>query len=99
VETEFKLPRKERVKNMKVAVIGSRSVFTTDIGRYISDEDEVVLGGAVGIDACAAEYAKKKGLRGSTLKDSFSKRYAKASRIKRLADFLPSDISAYGRRM
>ncbi len=34
---------------MKVAVVGSRSIFATDIGMYISDGDEIVSGGAVGI--------------------------------------------------
>ena len=48
---------------MKVAVIGSRSITAPDLGMYISDEDEIVSGGAVGIDTCAAEYAKKKGLK------------------------------------
>ena len=49
---------------MKVAVVGSRSLFATDIGMYISDGDEIVSGGAVGVDSCAAEYAKKNGLNG-----------------------------------
>ena len=48
---------------MKVAVVGSRSIFATDIGAYISDGDEIVSGGALGIDSCAAEYAKKNGLK------------------------------------
>ena len=48
---------------MKIAVIGSRGIFTTDIGMYISDGDEIVSGGAVGIDDCAAQYAKKNGLK------------------------------------
>ena len=48
---------------MKIAVIGSRSVTVTDIGRYVSDGDEIVSGGAAGVDSCAAEYAKEKGVR------------------------------------
>lgn len=48
---------------MKIAIIGSRSILSADIGAYISDGDEIVSGGAVGIDSCAAEYAKKKGLK------------------------------------
>ena len=48
---------------MKVAVVGSRSIFATDISMYISDGDEIVSGGAVGVDSCAAEYAKKNGLK------------------------------------
>ena len=50
---------------MKVAVVGSRSIFTADIGKYISDGDEIVSGGAVGVDSYAAEYAKKNGLNGA----------------------------------
>lgn len=48
---------------MKVAVVGSRSILEADIGKYISDGDEIVSGGAVGVDFCAAEYAKKNGLK------------------------------------
>ena len=58
---------------MKVAVIGSRSIFAADIGMYISDGDEIVSGGAVGIDSCAAEYAKKNGLKGLYSKGQFWK--------------------------
>lgn len=47
---------------MKIAVIGSRSILTADLDTYISDGDEIVSGGAVGIDSCAAEYAKKNGI-------------------------------------
>lgn len=46
---------------MKVAIIGSRNIILDDIGLYILDFcEEIVTGGAVGIDTCAAEYAKKK---------------------------------------
>ena len=44
---------------MKIAVVGSRNLTAVDIGRYISDGDEIVSRGAVGVDCCAAEYAKK----------------------------------------
>lgn len=47
---------------MKIAVIGSRSILTADLDTYISDGDEIVSGGAVGIDSCAAEYAEKNGI-------------------------------------
>ena len=49
--------------SMKVAVVGSRSIFTVDLDEYISYGDEIVSGGAVGVDSCAAEYAKKNGLK------------------------------------
>ena len=48
---------------MKIAVVGSRNLTVTDIGKYISDCDEVVSGGAKGVDTCAAEYAKSNGLK------------------------------------
>ena len=44
---------------MKIAVIGSRNVTVTDIGRYISDCEEIVSGGAIGVDSCAAKYAEE----------------------------------------
>ena len=48
---------------MKIAVVGSRDVTVSDIGRYISNAEEIVSGGAVGVDSCAAEYAKENGIR------------------------------------
>ena len=48
---------------MKLAVIGSRKISSVDMDKYISDTDEIVSGGAVGVDSCAAEYAKRKNLK------------------------------------
>ena len=49
---------------MKLAVIGSRNLKNIVIDGYIPDEAvEIISGGAEGVDALAAEYAKKKGLR------------------------------------
>ena len=50
---------------MKIAVVGSRSITIpiNDISMYISDADEIVSGGAVGVDSCAADYAKRNGLK------------------------------------
>ncbi|MCH5348664.1 MAG: DUF2493 domain-containing protein [Oscillospiraceae bacterium] len=43
---------------MKVAVIGSRGLTVTDLGKYLpEDTTEIVSGGAKGIDTCAREYA------------------------------------------
>ena len=67
---------------MKVAVIGSRSIFAADIGLYISDGDEIVSGGAIGIDACAAEYAKKNGLKMTVFLPQYE-RYGRAAPIVR----------------
>lgn len=48
---------------MKIAVIGSRNIVTADIGKYTVGADEIVSGGAVGIDTCAEEYARANGLK------------------------------------
>lgn len=49
---------------MKVAVVGSRNLTNIEIGRYISEDvNEIISGGAVGVDSCAAEYARINGLK------------------------------------
>ena len=47
---------------MKVAVIGSRTLGEINLSLFLSAEDEIVSGGAVGVDRCAAAYAKGNGL-------------------------------------
>ena len=47
---------------MKIAVVGSRGITELDLAPYLSDCDEIVSGGAKGVDACAAEYARTKGI-------------------------------------
>jgi len=48
---------------MKVAVIGSRSLKVTNLEDYLpSNTTEIVSGGAIGIDRCAEEYAKQHGI-------------------------------------
>ena len=80
---------------MKVAVVGSRSIFATDISMYISDGDEIVSGGAVGVDSCAAEYAKKNGLRLTVFLPQYE-RYGRAAPIvrnKRIVDYADKIIA------
>lgn len=49
---------------MKVAIVGSRNLTNIVLDRYISEDvEEIVSGGAVGVDFCAAEYAKNKGVK------------------------------------
>lgn len=49
---------------MKIAVVGSRDLTNIELDRYIpADAEEIVSGGAVGVDRCAAEYARNKNLR------------------------------------
>ena len=49
---------------MKVAIVGSRGLWLEDFSAYLpSDTDEIVSGGARGIDSCAAAYARRNGLK------------------------------------
>ncbi len=49
---------------MKLAVVGSRKLKNINLNRYIPPEaDEIISGGAVGADRCAAVYAKEHGIR------------------------------------
>ena len=49
---------------MKVAIFGSREISVDNIGEYLPNgTNEIVTGGARGIDACALEYAKSKGIK------------------------------------
>ena len=65
---------------MKIAVVGSRDVTVTDIGRYISGCSEIVSGGAVGVDSCAAEYAKENGIKLTVFLPQYE-RYGRAAPI------------------
>jgi len=48
---------------MKIGIVGSRNITVTNLGKYISSGDEIVSGGAVGVDTCAEEYAKANGIK------------------------------------
>lgn len=48
---------------MRVAIIGSRGLLVENLKEWIPDGcHEIVSGGAKGVDACAALYAKENGL-------------------------------------
>ncbi len=82
---------------MKVAIVGSRSIFATDLGMYISDGDEIVSGGAVGVDSCAAEYAKKKGLKLTVFLPQYD-RYGRAAPIvrnKKIVDYADKIVALW----
>ena len=67
---------------MKIAIVGSRNVRVSDIGRYVSNAEEIVSGGAVGVDSCAAEYAKENGIRLTEFLPQYE-RYGRAAPIVR----------------
>ena len=68
---------------MKIAVIGSRSITSVDIGRYLPEMcDEIVSGGAAGVDRCAEEYARNKGIRCTVILPEYE-RFGRAAPIVR----------------
>ena len=74
---------------MKIAIIGSRSITDADIGKYVSAGDEIVSGGAAGIDTLAAEYAKRNGLKLTVFLPEYEKygRAAPIVRNKQIVDY------------
>ena len=48
---------------MKIAVVGSRDITAVNLTEYLSGGDEIVTGGAVGVDSCAADYARAHGIK------------------------------------
>ena len=68
---------------MKIAVIGSRGIQIPDIEKYLPKEcSEIVSGGARGVDACAAEYARKHDIKLTEFLPEYD-RYGKAAPIVR----------------
>ena len=67
---------------MKIAVIGSRGIVLRDLGVYLSKCDEIVSGGARGVDACAAEYARKNAIKLTEFLPDYG-RYGRAAPIVR----------------
>ena len=68
---------------MKVAVIGSRGLTVDNLGDYLPDgTDEIVSGGAKGIDTCAAEFAREHNLKLTEFLPDY-KRFGKGAPLKR----------------
>ena len=67
---------------MKIAIVGSRKILVSHLENYILDGDEIVSGGALGVDSCAAQYAKKNGLTLTVFLPNYE-RYGRAAPIKR----------------
>lgn len=48
---------------MKLAIVGSRNLSDIALDEYVTDEvSEIVSGGAVGVDRCAAAFARRRGI-------------------------------------
>lgn len=67
---------------MKIAIIGSRKIAEVDIEKYISGCQEIVSGGAAGVDSCAAKYANEKGIKLTVFLPQYE-RYGRAAPIMR----------------
>ena len=67
---------------MKIAIVGSRKICDVDITDYVYGADEIVSGGAVGVDSCAAEYAQRNGLKLTEFLPQYE-RYGRAAPIMR----------------
>lgn len=68
---------------MKIAIIGSRNLRVENLGEHLSENvTEIVSGGAKGIDTCAREYAKRKGIKLTEFLPEFN-RFGKGAPLER----------------
>ena len=67
---------------MKIAIVGSRTLRVANIGKYVSQTDEIVSGGATGVDSCAAEYANKNSIKLTVILPQYE-RYGRSAPIVR----------------
>ena len=81
---------------MKLAIVGSRNLTNITLDGYVSEEtEEIVSGGAVGVDICAAEYARRNGLKLTEFLPEYE-RYCRAAPIvrnKRIVDYADKIIA------
>ena len=69
---------------MKLAIIGSRFVQNVNIEAELkSIPDTIVSGGAIGVDTCAQEFAKKHGLKLIIYYPDYTKYGGKTAPLKR----------------
>ena len=74
---------------MKIAIVGSRGINAVNISDYVTSTDEIVSGGAKGVDACAAQYARENGITLTEFLPEYE-RYGRAAPIvrnKRIVDY------------
>lgn len=68
---------------MKLAVIGSRVLTKIVVDEYVSDDvDEIVSGGAKGVDSLAKDFALRKGIKFTEFLPNYNL-YGRAAPIKR----------------
>ena len=67
---------------MRIAVVGSRGLAVPDVGQYLPPCDEIVSGGARGVDSCAAEYAQQNGIKLTVFRPQYA-RYGRGAPLVR----------------
>ncbi len=68
---------------MKVAVIGSRSLYVSDLEKYLpTNTTEIVSGGAIGVDTSAREYSLSHGIKLTEFLPEYEK-YGRSAPLKR----------------
>lgn len=68
---------------MRVAVIGSRGITVSDLGRFLpANTTEIISGGAKGIDTSAKEYALTHGIKLTEFLPEYA-HYGRAAPLKR----------------
>ncbi len=68
---------------MKLLIVGSRSIRNFDLAPYIPDGvEQIISGGANGVDTLAEEYADKKRISKFILRPDYA-RYGKGAPLKR----------------
>jgi len=65
---------------MKIAIVGSRHATVANMDKYIPECEEIISGGAAGIDSCAAEYARKNKIKLTVFMPQYE-RYGRAAPI------------------
>ena len=85
---------------MRIGVVGSRDIKELDIGDHINECEEIVSGGAGGVDTLAAEYARKKGVKLTVFLPEY-KRYGRGAPIvrnKKIVDYADRIIAFWNGR-
>lgn len=80
---------------MRIAIIGSRNVTVDSLAEFVTNHDEIVSGGAVGVDQCAANYAREQGLKLTEFLPEYEKygRTAPIMRNKIIVDYADKIIA------
>lgn len=67
---------------MRIAIIGSRGLTPENMREHIPECDEIVSGGAKGVDTCATEYARANSIHLTEFLPDYEK-YGRAAPIRR----------------